>query len=255
MAVSIKSNAEIQKMRIASSVLSDAISMLKKMIVPGVNCLDLDEEFYKFIKAKGCQSNFKNYHGFPKTICISINEQLVHGIPEDRILQDGDIVSVDTGCIFQGYHADSAFTMICGIAKNEKHDILIKVTEECLELAIKEVKPGTRIGTIGYIIQSHAEKHGFGVPRDYTGHGIGTQMHEDPYIPNYGIYDTGMRLKAGMVICIEPMIQIGTYKTKLASDNWTVLSADKSMAAHFEHTILVTDSGYEVLTKSKVKEL
>lgn len=251
MAVTIKNQEEIKKMRIAGDVLSQAIDMLKSMIKPGVNCLELDKSFENFITSKNCSSNFKNYHGFPKTICVSINEELVHGIPNKRFLESGDIVSIDTGCVFEGYHADSAFTMICGIAKNENHDILLKVTEECLDLAIKEVRPGTRIGTIGNIIQTHAEKHGFGVPRDYTGHGIGTQMHEDPYIPNYGINDTGMRLKAGMVICIEPMVQMGTYKTKLASDNWTVLSADKSMAAHYEHTILVTDSGYEVLTKSK----
>ncbi|ASZ08905.1 type I methionyl aminopeptidase [Mesoplasma chauliocola] len=251
MAVTIKTLQEIEKMRIAGQVLAEAIQMLKSMIKPGVNCLELDKAFEEFITNKGCESNFKGYHGYPKTICISINEQLVHGIPQDRILQDGDIVSVDTGCIFEGYHADSAFSVICGIAKDKKHDILLKVTEECLDLAINCLAPGVRLGTIGDIIQTHAESFGFGVPRDYTGHGIGTQMHEDPFIPNYGRKDTGMRLQAGMVICIEPMIQMGTYKTKLAADNWTVLSADKSMTAHFEHTILITDSGYEVLTKSK----
>ncbi|AGY41217.1 Methionine aminopeptidase [Mesoplasma florum W37] len=251
MAVTIKSPQEIEKMRVAGQVLAQAIDMLKSMIKVGVNCLDLDKEFEKFITEKGCKSNFKNYHGYPKTICVSINEQLVHGIPQDRILEEGDIVSVDTGCVFEGYHADSAFSMIVGIAKDTKHDILLKVTEECLDLAIEALAPGVRIGTIGSIIQNHAESFGFGVPRDYTGHGIGTEMHEDPFIPNYGKKDTGMRLQAGMVICIEPMIQMGTFKTKLAADNWTVLSADKSMTAHFEHTILITDSGYEVLTKSK----
>lgn len=186
MAVTIKSPQEIEKMRVAGQVLAEAIDMLKSMIKVGVNCLDLDKEFEKFITEKGCKSNFKNYHGYPKTICISINEQLVHGIPQDRILEEGDLVSVDTGCVFEGYHADSAFSMIVGIAKDTKHDILLKVTEECLDLAIEALAPGVRIGTIGSIIQNHAESFGFGVPRDYTGHGIGTEMHEDPFIPNYG---------------------------------------------------------------------
>ncbi|WP_027062995.1 type I methionyl aminopeptidase [Mesoplasma seiffertii] len=249
--VTIKSLEEINKMRVAGKVLSRAVKMLKDMCQVGVNCLDLDRAFEEFILANGCTSNFKGYGGFPKTICVSINDQLVHGIPQDRILADGDIVSIDTGCVYQGYHADSAFTKIVGTPKDEKHAILIEVTEKSLELAIEQVKPGTRIGTIGATIQKYVESFGFGVPRDYTGHGIGTEMHEEPYVPNYGTPDTGMRLQSGMVIAIEPMVQMGTFKTKVASDKWTVYSADHSMAAHFEHTILVTDSGSEVLTRYK----
>ncbi|EOA07136.1 Methionine aminopeptidase [Mycoplasma yeatsii 13926] len=247
--VTIKTPEQIQKIRTACKVLAQGLDMLKKMIKPGINCLDLDKAFEEFIISKGCKSNFKGYHGFPKTICISINDQLVHGIPQDRILQDGDIVSIDAGCTFEGWHADSAFTMLCGIAKDKKNDILISVTEKSLELAIEQVKPGTRLGTIGHTIQKYVESYGFSLPRDYTGHGIGQSLHEDPFIPNVGVENTGMRLQAGMVICIEPMVQIGTHKTKTAADNWTVYSADHSMAAHFEHTILVTEDGCEVLTK------
>ncbi|WP_031542178.1 type I methionyl aminopeptidase [Mesoplasma photuris] len=251
--VTIKTPEQIEKMRVAGRVLSEAIHMLKEMAQVGVNCLDLDKAFIEFIESKNCKSNFKDYGNppFPKHICISINDQLVHGIPQNRIIQDGDIVSIDTGCSYEGWHADSAFTKICGNTKDKKYDILLEVVEESLEIAINLVKPGVRIGTIGAAIQQHAESHGFGVPRDYTGHGIGAEMHEEPYIPNYGKPDTGMRLQAGMVIAIEPMVQIGTHKTKLDKDKWTVLSADNSMAAHFEHTILVTETGSEVLTRYK----
>ncbi|WP_026389224.1 type I methionyl aminopeptidase [[Acholeplasma] multilocale] len=249
--VTIKSPEQIEKMRVAGRVLSEAVQMLKDMCQVGVNCLDLDKAFEEFITSKGCTSNFKGYGGFPKTICISINDQLVHGIPANRVIEDGDIVSIDTGCVFEGWHADSAFTKICGVQKDEKHGILLEVTEKSLELAIEQIKPGVRLGTIGATIQQFVESFGFSVPRDYTGHGIGTAMHEDPFIPNYGTPDTGMRLQAGMTIAIEPMVQMGTHKTKTAADKWTVYSADHSMAAHFEHTILVTDSGSEVLTRYK----
>ncbi|UZK64513.1 type I methionyl aminopeptidase [Mycoplasma mycoides subsp. capri] len=249
--ITIKNQEQIQKMKIAGQVLAKGLNLLKSMIKPGVNCLDLDKAFEEFIKQNGCESNFKNYQGFPKTICISINDQLIHGIPKNRILQNGDIVSIDAGCMYQKWHADSAFTMVCGIANDKKNDILIRVTEKALDLAIAELKPGIRVGTIGSIIQNYVELHNFSVPRDYTGHGIGLALHEDPYIPNYGIPNTGVRLQENMVICIEPMVQMGTYKTKLADDNWTVYSADHSMTAHFEHTILITKDGCEVLTKEE----
>ncbi|WP_434323661.1 type I methionyl aminopeptidase [Mycoplasma capricolum subsp. capricolum] len=249
--ITIKNQEQIQKMKIAGQVLAKGLNLLKSMIKPGVNCLDLDKAFEEFIKQNGCESNFKNYQGFPKTICISINDQLIHGIPRDRVLLDGDVVSIDAGCMYEKWHADGAFTMVCGIAKNKKNDILIRVTEEALELAIAELKPGIRVGTIGSIIQNYVESFDFSVPRDYTGHGIGLALHEDPYIPNYGIPNTGIRLQEGMVICIEPMVQMGTYKTKIADDKWTVYSADHSITAHFEHTILITKDGCEVLTKTE----
>lgn len=217
--VTIKNEQEIEKMRIAGHILADAIKMLKEKTQVGVNVLDLDYAFSEFIKSKGASSNFLGYHGFPKTICVSINDQLVHGIPRDYIIQDGDIVSIDCGCIYDGYHADAAFTKICGTPKHEKDDILIKATENSLELVIALLKPGVRIGDIGATIQTYIEEQGFSVPRDYTGHGIGVEMHEDPFVPNYGTPGTGMRLQKGMVIAVEPMVQAGTHLTDLASDN------------------------------------
>lgn len=216
--VTIKNIHQIAKMRQAGQVLGQALVMLKEMTQVGVNCLDLDEAFHQFILEHGCQSNFLGYGGFPKTICISINEQLVHGIPIDRVLEDGDIVSIDAGCIFEGYHADAAFTKIVGTPKNELDNKLVTVTKEALDLAIAILKPEIRVGDIGATIQQYVENQGFQVPRDYTGHGIGTSMHEDPFIPNYGQMGTGLRLKAGMVICIEPMVQTGTFQTITAAD-------------------------------------
>ncbi|ATZ16580.1 methionyl aminopeptidase [Entomoplasma freundtii] len=253
--VTIKNPVEIIKMRKAGQILAEAIEMLKKETQVGVNCLDLDKKFADFITEKGATSNFLNYHGYPNTICISINDQLVHGIPQNRVIQNGDIVSIDCGCIYDGYHADAAFTKICGFAKEPKHDILVKATEEALAKAIAIVRPGTRIGDIGAEIQTYIEQLGFALPREYTGHGIGQEMHEDPYIPNYGVAGTGMRLQPGMVIAIEPMVQIGTHKTKVGADHWTVSSADKSMAAHFEHTLVVTNDGAEVLTKLSIPKM
>ncbi|ATZ18539.1 methionine aminopeptidase [Williamsoniiplasma somnilux] len=247
--VTVKNYEQISKMKIAGKVLGEAIAMLKEKTQIGVNCLDLDKAFEEFITKKGCTSNFKGYGGFPKTICISINDQLVHGIPQNRVLEDGDIVSIDTGCVFEGYHADAAFTKIVGNPKNDQAVQLLNVTEESLNLAIKMLKSGVRIGDIGHTIQSYVESFGFSVPREYTGHGIGTAMHEDPFIPNYGAAGTGMRLTEGMIICIEPMVQVGHFSTKVASDKWTVYSKDGSMAAHFEHTILITQDSCEVLTK------
>ncbi|QGS52352.1 type I methionyl aminopeptidase [Spiroplasma tabanidicola] len=254
MSITIKNQDQINKMRVAGKVLSEALYNLKKMIKPGVNCLDLDKYFIEFITKKGCQSNFKNYFGYPAHICISINEQLIHGIPNNRLIQDGDIVSIDAGCIYQDYHSDSAFTVICGQAKDELHSKLVEVTERSLYLAIEQVRAGVRIGTISSTVQQFVEEYGFQLPKDYTGHGIGLEMHEDPFIPNTGIKETGMRLIEGMAICIEPMVQIGTDKTVVGKDDWTVSSKDNSMAAHFEHTILVTNGDPEILTLYKPKE-
>ncbi|AXK51029.1 type I methionyl aminopeptidase [Spiroplasma alleghenense] len=249
--VSIKSSSEISKMKIAGKILGQALKMLEEMIKPGINCLDLDKAFLEFITSKGCTSNFFGYYDYPAHICVSINEQLIHGIPQNRTIQDGDIVSIDTGCVYEGYHADAAITKICGMPKNEKDIKLVNDTKKSLELAIEQVRDGVRIGTISATVQKFIEQNGFQLPTDFAGHGIGTAMHEDPLIPNTGVADTGMRLKAGMTICIEPMVQVSTSKTITAKDNWTVISADNSMAAHFEHTILVTEEGCEILTLFK----
>ncbi|ALD66826.1 type I methionyl aminopeptidase [Spiroplasma cantharicola] len=254
MAITIKNAEQIEKMRYAGQVLGEALQELKKMIKPGVNCLDLDKFFIDFITQKGCTSNFKGYGGFPAHICISINEQLIHGIPRNRILEDGDIVSIDAGCVFEKYHADAAFTVICGNSKDKKYDKLIELSEKSLYLAIEQVRAGVRIGTISSTVQKFIEENGYHLPTDYSGHGIGLEMHEDPFVPNVGVENTGMRLVPGMAICIEPMVQIGTNKTIVADDDWTVSSKDGSMTAHFEHTILITEGDPEVLTLFKTKE-
>ncbi|AKU80248.1 type I methionyl aminopeptidase [Spiroplasma turonicum] len=251
MAITIKNKEQIEKMRYAGKVLSEALHNLKKMIKPGINCLELDKSFIDFITSKGCTSNFKGYYDYPAHICVSINEQLIHGIPKDRILKNGDIVSIDAGCIYEGYHSDSAFTVICGDSSNEKISKLVDLTERSLYLAIEHVRAGVRIGTISATVQNFIEDNGFHLPTSYSGHGIGLEMHEDPFIPNVGIKNTGMRLVPGMTICIEPMVQVGTNKTIVDDDKWTVLSKDGSMTAHFEHTVLVTEDDPEVLTLFK----
>ncbi|WP_338969472.1 type I methionyl aminopeptidase [Spiroplasma endosymbiont of Labia minor] len=248
MSISIKNKSQIENMRVAGKVLAEALSYITMLVKPGINCLMIDKKFGEFINEKKCKVSFKGYGGFPNNICISINEQLIHGIPTNRILKDGDIVSLDTGCTYNGWHADSALTIICGNS-NSKYDKLVKVTQKSLYLAIKQIKPGVRLGTISNTVQEYVEGNGYYLPTDYAGHGIGSEMHEDPIISNVGLKDTGMRLAAGMVICIEPMVQVGTAKTRVLKDDWTVISQDKSMTAHFEHTILVTEDGYEVLTK------
>jgi methionyl aminopeptidase len=248
MAVTVKTEPQIAKMRVAGKVLARGLKMLRAMIKPGVNVLELDAAFAQFIAENGCESNFKGYYGFPATICVSVNEQLIHGIPADRVINEGDLVSIDAGCKFEGWHADSAITVICGNTIDKNYDILVKATEQSLKLAIEQIKAGVRIGTLSSTVQNYIEDLGFHLPTDYSGHGIGQEMHEDPNVPNVGIPNTGLRLVAGMVICIEPMVQIGTRKTVTAKDGWTVSSADGSMTAHFEHTILVTEDGYEVLT-------
>ncbi|AGR41593.1 type I methionyl aminopeptidase [Spiroplasma taiwanense] len=254
MAITIKNSEQIEKMRYAGQVLGEALYNIKSMIKVGLNCLEIDKYFSNFIKEKGCSSNFKGYYGFPASVCISINEQLIHGIPQNRILKDGDIVSIDAGCIFEKYHADAAFTVICGNSKDKLYDKLIDVTEKSLYLAIEQVRAGVRIGTISSTVQTFIEDYGFHLPIDYSGHGIGLEMHEDPFIPNVGIADTGMRLVEGMTICIEPMVQIGTNKTVVSDDEWTVSSQDSSMTSHFEHTILVTNGEPEILTLFKPKK-
>ncbi|AKX34592.1 methionine aminopeptidase [Spiroplasma litorale] len=251
MTITIKNVEQIGKMRFAGKVLSEALNMLKNMIKPGVNCLELDKAFIDFISSKGCKSNFKGYYGYPAHICVSINEQLIHGIPKDRVIEEGDIVSIDAGCIYEGYNSDSAFTVICGATTNQLHKKLVELTETSLYLAIEQVRAGVRIGTISATVQNFIEENGFHLPTSYSGHGIGLEMHEDPFIPNVGIANTGMRLVPGMTICIEPMVQVSTDETVVDDDKWTVLSKDGSMTAHFEHTILVTEGDPEVLTLFK----
>lgn len=245
--VELKTAAEIEKMRTAGKLLRQVFNEVAKMVAPGVTTADLDRRARKLIEDAGARPAFLGYHGFPATLCTSVNEEIVHGIPSDRELLDGDIVSVDCGLVLQGFYSDTATTFAVGeiSAKAQK---LLKVTEESLYKAIEQMHVGTRIGTVSHAVQKHAEAQGFSIVRDYTGHGIGRAMHEAPQVPNYGRPDTGFKLVPGLVIAVEPMVNIGTYKTITLADNWTVVTADDSLSAHFEHTIAITEDGPQILT-------
>lgn len=245
--VSIKSKNEIENIAQAAKVVALMLNTIAQAIRPGMRKSDLDKIAEQVLKSQNAETAFKGYHGFPNHICVSINNELIHGIANERVIKNGDLVSIDAGAVVNGYYADSAITIGIGKIKSE-YQKLIDVTKESLEKAIAIIKPGVHIGTIGATIQEYVEKAGYFLPKNYTGHGIGLQLHEEPYIPNYGIANTGMQLKAGMTICIEPMVQINTDQTRVLDDNWTVVSADGSFSAHFEHTILVTENGCQVLS-------
>ena len=234
-------------MRRAGSVVARIHDALRDEAKVGVRLVDLDAVAARIIEDGGCTPNFLNYHGFPANTCLSINAELVHGIPSKRELKDGDILSVDAGAIFDGWHADAAITFGIGEISPEAAQ-LMDVTERALWAGIEMSRVGTRLGDIGHAVSQVAEPHGYGVVRDYTGHGIGLQMHEDPQVLNYGTPGKGMKLKAGMAICIEPMFNMGTHETRVLDDQWTVVTADGLLSAHFEHTIAVTPDGPEVLT-------
>lgn len=234
-------------MRTSGLLLRRVMDEVEKAVVPGVTTVELDKIARKLIQAGGAIPAFLGYHGFPATLCTSVNEEVVHGIPSSRVLNPGDIVSIDCGLVLNGFYADTAFTKGVGDISKEAQ-LLLTTTSESLYMGIQEMNAGVRIGTVCSAIQKHNEAQGFGIVRDYTGHGIGRAMHEPPQVPNFGQPDTGFRLKAGMVLAIEPMVNIGTWKTKTLDDGWTVISADKSLSAHFEHTIAVTEDGPFVLT-------
>ncbi len=239
---------EIHKMRQAGQVLRQLLAHLKANVKVGTTGLELDALAATFISKAQCLSNFKGYHGFPNTICVSVNHHLIHGIPNDLPFQAGDLVSVDAGCIYQGYHADAAFSMIVGQGSEEAKKLL-RVTQKALHKAIQKVKANVRVGTIAHTIESYVTKHGFHIPTSYAGHGIGTQMHQDPFIPNQGMpAGSGVQLPANTAICIEPMVQATTSATRVQADQWTVASGDQGLGCHFEHTILITKKGCEVLT-------
>ena len=245
--ISIKSKEEIELLRIAGNVVYQTHQYLKPFIKPGITTRKLDKLAEDFIRSKGCTPSFKGYEGFPNATCISINEEVVHGIPSDRKLKNGDIVSIDIGACYKGYHGDSAWTYAVGEV-DEKTKKLLEDTEKSLFVGLAQVKPGNRIGDIGYAIEQYAHKHNLGVVRELCGHGVGTSVHEDPEVPNYGIPNTGPRLKEGMVIAVEPMLTLGSPRVFLHDNNWTVDTQDGSMSAHFEHTVVVTKDGYQILT-------
>ena len=244
-----RNEKEIELLRQAGKIVAMTHEYLKPFVKAGISTKKLDELAEKFILSQGATPSFKGYGGFPGSICASINDVLVHGIPnENHILKDGDIISIDIGANYKGYHGDSAWTYAVGEVSEEAKE-LMRVTEESLYRGLEQVKPGNRISDISNAIQTFVEAHGYGVPRDYTGHGVGAALHEDPIIPNYGIPGRGPKIVSGMVMAIEPMVTLGDYHTKTLLDDWTVKTLDGKITAHYEHTIVVTNEGYEILTK------
>jgi len=235
-------------MRAAGRLVAQVREELRRMVAPGVTTLELDRAAEKMIRDAGAKPTFKGYHGFPYSICASVNEQVVHGFPSDYALQEGDIFSLDCGVTLEDYVGDTATTIPVGRVGEDLLQ-LIRVAEECLESAIRQCWPGKYLGDIGWAVQSHAEAHGYSVVREYVGHGIGRKMHEDPQIPNYGKPGTGIKIKSGYVFAIEPMINVGTHRTKTLKDGWTVVTLDGRPSAHVEHTVAITEEGPEVLTK------
>jgi len=243
-----KSKREIEIMRKAGLILAETRLELERHIKPGISTLELDKIAHDFIISKDAYPSFKDYEGFPKSICTSVNEVVVHGIPSKKVvLKDGDIISIDLGVQYQGYHADSAWTYPVGEV-DPKILKLLEVTKEALFRGLEAVKPGNRVGDISYAIESFIKPHGYGIVKELAGHGIGRNLHEDPLILNFGNPDTGELLQEGMTICIEPMINLGVANIRLDRDGWTIRTLDKKPSAHFEHMVAITKDGYEILT-------
>lgn len=247
-AVETKSAEELATMRRAGAVVGDILVLLAGLVKPGITTGAIDQICREELKKRGAKPAFLNYHGFPGVICLSVNHEVVHGIPSDkRVLKDGDIIGLDFGCVIDRFYGDSAITVGIGTISKEA-ETLIRVTRESLEKGIAAVKAGARVGDIGAAVQTHAESHGYGVVREFVGHGIGRALHEEPPIPNYGKAGTGPRLKAGMTIAIEPMVNVGGAAVETLSDGWTAVTKDRKLSAHFEHTVAVTETGFDILT-------
>ena len=245
----LKSSRELELMKEACVISAQALQVAGEAVKPGITTYEIDKLAYDFIKKQGATPNFLNYGGFPATACISINDEVIHGIPRaDRILKEGDIVSIDLGAAKNGYNGDNAATFACGTVSDEAKR-LMDTTRESLYKGIEQAVPGNRIGDIGHAVQEYCEARGYGVVRDFVGHGVGTKLHEEPSVPNFGHAGRGIRLLPGMTLAIEPMINLGTYKVKQLSDGWTVKTADGKLAAHFEHSIAITPNGPVILTK------
>ncbi len=243
----LKTKAEVAKMRRAGRVVAEMLDECEEAAKPGMTTAQLDQVARGVLDRRNATSNFLNYHGFPAVICTSPNNVIVHGIPGAYVLEEGDILSIDCGAVIEGYHGDAARTIAIGSVSGEA-ERLIKATRESLAAGIEFVSKGSRLSDIGHAVQTVAEGEGFSVVREYVGHGIGTAMHEEPQVPNYGEPGKGLKLKVGHVLAVEPMVNLGTARTTLFEDGWTVLTADGRISAHFEHSIAVTDNGPEVLT-------
>jgi methionyl aminopeptidase len=243
-----KSQKEIDKMRAAGQLVGRVLQELRGMATPGITTLEIDRAAEKMIRDGGAYPTFKNYNGFPFSICASVNEQVVHGFPSEYQLREGDIFSIDVGATLDGFVGDTATTVAVGKVSEDRLQ-LMRITEECLQLAIEQCRPGNHLGDIGFAVQTHAEAHGYSIVRDYVGHGIGRRMHEDPQIPNYGKPGKGPKIKKGYVFALEPMVNMGSLHTKTLKDGWTVVTVDGQPSAHFEHTVAITEEGPEVLTR------
>jgi methionyl aminopeptidase len=242
-----KSPAQIERMRAANALVAQVLSELRRLVAPGVSTLELDTVAERQVRAAGAVPAFKGYQGYPATLCASVNEAVVHGIPSSAPLVDGDIVSLDMGVVLDGYYGDSAITVPVGGVPARVSELL-RVTREALERGIAQVRVGGHVSDIGHHVQRHVEAHGFSVVREFVGHGIGVALHEEPQIPNYGDPGQGPRLETGMVIAIEPMVTLGRPAVKVLGDGWTAVTRDGSLAAHFEHTVAITEGGPDVLT-------
>lgn len=248
--VEIKSKDEIALMRDAGRIVSEILDELEKAIAPGVSTWDLDQLAEKLIYQKGAKPAFKGYLGFPCVLCASVNEEVVHGIPsKKRKLAEGDLMKIDFGVVYKGFYGDSARTVPVGKVTDEAL-ALLTATRESLYKGIEAMRPGNRLGDIGFAVQKHVEQRGFSVVRDFVGHGIGKKLHEPPQVPNYGQPDTGMKLRSGMVLAVEPMVNVGTHEVEVLDDDWTAVTLDGKLSSHWEHTILITDDGPEILTRS-----
>ncbi len=245
--ITVKNAEEIALMRESCRIVKETLEFVGRNIRAGMTTKDVDDMVNRYITSCGAYPSSLGYCGYPASSCVSVNEVVVHGIPSDRIIEDGDIVSVDITAEKNGFNGDAARTFMIGDVSEEKRQ-LVRVTEECFFKALQGLKAGTPLYDIGYAVQTHAESHGYGVVRALVGHGIGREMHEDPSVPNYGKRGTGMRLRAGMTICIEPMINAGTHKVVFHKDGWTVTTMDGRPSAHYENTVLITEDGVEILT-------
>lgn len=246
--VVLKTSAELTKMRKAGSITAQALQLGGASVRPGISTGEIDRIIKSFIVSRGAKPSFLGYGGFPGSACISVNDEVIHGIPGKRIIQEGDIVSIDVGAFIDDYHGDSAATFAAGAASQEALD-LMKATKESLEAAIAMARPGNRLGDVSFAVQSYVEQRGYGVVREYVGHGVGRKLHEEPEVPNYGRTGHGVRLTPGMVIAIEPMINMGKAGIRVLEDGWTVVTTDHKPSAHFEHTVAITSDGPVILTQ------
>lgn len=245
--VHLKTEQEISKIRKASQIVARTLQILGEHVQEGITTKELDRIAESEIRKEGGLPAFKGYRGFPATLCVSVNEEIIHGIPSGKKLKKGDIVGLDLGAIWQGFYGDAARTFAVGEISEEARQ-LTQVTEESLRIGIKEARAGNRVGDIGYAVQQHVEAHGYSVVREFVGHGIGRSLHEDPQVPNYGKQGHGHRLKPGLVLAIEPMVCMGSNEVRMLEDNWTAVTKDGSLSAHFEHSIAITDNGPVILS-------